>query len=254
LHCLINCAASIGQPGISTDGFEKTWQVNYIGPFLLTHLLLPRLKASRPSRIVNVVCNDFKPVLDLGNIDKASTGVRDTAWFYRVSKLAVLLWTKKLAAELEGQGVTVTAVNPGYSATNLTRFLPTIVKWAASKMMWSPEESSHWPLRLALANEVTDQSGVYYDQGVETPIHVDLAQAVGLDGLWQQSLKWTGLQAGEQHKHKEPDSRKGLVSKEQDSSKELASKEQDSSKELVSKEQDNSKEQDKEKDQEKELE
>ena len=113
LDVLINNAGiwSRNPPGrvVSTDGHELRFQVNYLSGFLLTRMLLPRLVASAPSRIVNVASRaqgaiDFDDVM----LEHGYDGTRA----YRQSKLAQVMFTFNLARELQGKGVTVSALHP----------------------------------------------------------------------------------------------------------------------------------------------
>src|SRR3989449_3956938 len=103
---------------ITPDGLERQFEVNYLSGFLLTHLLLDRLKQSAPSRIVNVPSSAHGPSAihfdDLQG-ERRYSGYRA----YGQSKLAQILFTRVLARHLEGTGVTVNACHPGVIRTNL---------------------------------------------------------------------------------------------------------------------------------------
>jgi len=118
LHLLVNNAGVYLTRRIKTvDGLESTFAINHLGPFLLTSLLLDLLKASAPSRIVNVSSDahngakvDFE---DLQGEKKFS------GWHaYSQSKLAMILFTHELAKKLDGTGVTVNSAHPGVVRTN----------------------------------------------------------------------------------------------------------------------------------------
>src|SRR5262245_29911569 len=100
----------------SFDGFELTFAVNHLAPFLLTNLLLDRLKASAPARIVNVASEAHR-----GHRPNFSDLARPQAWgtlrAYGRSKLCNILFTRELAARLDGSGVIATCLHPGVVAT-----------------------------------------------------------------------------------------------------------------------------------------
>lgn len=112
LDVLINNAGIGTAPDVrdvTADGYESRFQVNYLSGFLLTRILLPRLVASAPSRIVNVSSLSAAPIdFDDVMIERDFTGRRA----YGQSKLAQIMFTIDLAAELDGKGVTVNALHP----------------------------------------------------------------------------------------------------------------------------------------------
>ena len=100
------------------DGFEATFAVNHLGPFVLTELLLERIKHSAPSRIVNVASTAHKGArkgLDFDDLQ--STRKYSGMQVYSKSKLANIYFTTELARRLEGTGVTVNCPHPGTVAT-----------------------------------------------------------------------------------------------------------------------------------------
>jgi NAD(P)-dependent dehydrogenase (short-subunit alcohol dehydrogenase family) len=104
------------------DGFETTFGVNHLGPFLLTELLLERIKQSAPSRIVNVASTAHKGArkgLDFDDLQ--STGAYGGMQVYSKSKLANIYFTTELARRLQGTGVTVNCLHPGTVATGYGR-------------------------------------------------------------------------------------------------------------------------------------
>jgi NAD(P)-dependent dehydrogenase (short-subunit alcohol dehydrogenase family) len=119
LDVLINNAGAVFYKRQTTvDGLESTFEVDYLGPFLLTHELLPLLKSSAPSRIVNLssgLHKSGKLNLDELQSEKSYGGMR----VYANAKLMILMFTYALARRLEDSGVTVNAVLPGFVATNL---------------------------------------------------------------------------------------------------------------------------------------
>ncbi len=119
LHVLINNAGLFNQRRhVTMDGYEDTFATNYLAPFLLTNLQLDLLKASAPSRIINVSSvghyNGHINFDDL-NLEKEYGGWKA----YGQSKLALVLFTHELAKKLQGTSVTVNAVHPGTVATNI---------------------------------------------------------------------------------------------------------------------------------------
>ena len=123
IDVLVNNAGLILSERTETkDGFEATFGINHLGPFLLTTLLLDRIIASAPARIVNVSSTAHRSArrgLDFDDLQstKRYTGMQA----YGRSKLANILFTTELARRLEGTGVTANAVHPGTVATGFAR-------------------------------------------------------------------------------------------------------------------------------------
>lgn len=117
LDVLVNNAGGMRlQRELTADGLEMTFAVNHLAYFLLTHLLLDMLKASAPARVVNVSSEAHRrATLDLDNLqgERGYAGWRQ----YCRSKLLNLLFTYELARQVEGSGVTVNALHPGWVAT-----------------------------------------------------------------------------------------------------------------------------------------
>lgn len=119
LHVLINNAGLFNaRQHLTADGYEMTFAINYLAPFLLTNLLLAQLRANAPSRIVNVSSvahyNGTINFEDL-NMEKGYGGWKA----YQQSKLALVLFTRELARRLQGTGVTANSLHPGTVATNI---------------------------------------------------------------------------------------------------------------------------------------
>jgi NAD(P)-dependent dehydrogenase (short-subunit alcohol dehydrogenase family) len=123
-----NAGVNLARRVISPDGFEMTFAVNHLGPFLLTNLLRPLLRAGAPSRVVNVT-SWFERFgrIDFDDIRGTHRRYRPLRAYYQ-SKLANVLFTYELAERLAGTGVTVNCVDPGLAATDLLR----------DRLWWSP--------------------------------------------------------------------------------------------------------------------
>ena len=170
----------------SADGHELRFAVNYLSGFLLAHLLLPLLKASAPSRIVNVASLgqhpiDFEDVM----ITKGYTGARA----YAQSKLAQIMFTIDLAGELKGSGVTVNSLHPA------TYMNTTMVREGGITPISTVEQGGEAILHLAAGDDVAGKTGLFFNgmnQAQANPQAYDAAARKRLRAL---SLELTGLSA-----------------------------------------------------------
>jgi retinol dehydrogenase-12 len=197
IHGLINNAGLAGSRGMTKDGFELTWGVNHLGPYLFTRLLLDRIKQAGNARIVNVASASH---YNAKNIDwdamkqptQSATGMRE----YAVSKLSNVLFAKELARRLEGTGVTTYSLHPGVVATDVWRRVPAPLRWLIKRFMITPEQGAEASLRCATDPELAGQTGRYYDTGGKEREPNRLANDVELaKTLWTKSAEWTGLPA-----------------------------------------------------------
>jgi NAD(P)-dependent dehydrogenase (short-subunit alcohol dehydrogenase family) len=149
---------------LTVDGYETTFAVNHLGYFLLTELLLDELKASAPSRIVNVASDAARS--GHINFDDLQGERRYSAWrAYSQSKLANILFTFELARRLQGTGVTVNAVHPGSVATNFGRSggrLFSLGVRLVGPFMRTPQKGAETVIYLASSPAVEGVTGKYF--------------------------------------------------------------------------------------------
>ena len=150
---------------VTADGIEMTWAVNHLAPFLLTNLLLDRLRASTPARVITTSSGAHAGAripFDLleGQPSRGGGGGR-----YGQSKLANILFTTELARRLEGSGVTANCFHPGIVATGfgqnngaLVRFGMTLVRPFAR----TPQQGAATLVWLADSPEASGETGGYY--------------------------------------------------------------------------------------------
>jgi NAD(P)-dependent dehydrogenase (short-subunit alcohol dehydrogenase family) len=152
----------------TVDGLEATFAINHLGPFLLTNLLLDRLRASSPARIVNVASTAHRtarkgiPFDDLQS-ERRYAGMR----VYGQSKLANMLFTVELARRLRGDGVTANSLHPGtvrtgYGADGDARGLLAFGIRISAPFFLSPAKGARTSVYLASSPEVAEVSGEYF--------------------------------------------------------------------------------------------
>jgi NAD(P)-dependent dehydrogenase (short-subunit alcohol dehydrogenase family) len=189
LDLLIN-NAGIGTTGsapgrlVSADGHELRFAVNYLAGFLLTYLLLPLLKASAPARIVNVSSAgqqaiDFSDVM----LTKSYSGVSA----YCQSKLAQIMFTIDLAAELKGTGVIANALHPS------TYMNTTMVRQSGVTPMNKVETGAEAILQLAVSPKLEGRSGLYFNVMNEARANPQAYDANARAKLRTLSLRLAGL-------------------------------------------------------------
>jgi NAD(P)-dependent dehydrogenase (short-subunit alcohol dehydrogenase family) len=171
----------------SADGHELRFAVNYLSGFLLAHLLLPLLKASAPSRIVNVASLGQHP-LDFDDVmlTKGYNGNRA----YAQSKLAQIMCTIDLAQELEGSGVTVNALHPA------TYMNTTMVREGGITPISTVEQGGEAILHLAAGDDMAGKSGLFFNGMQQAQANPQAYDAGARKRLRALSLELTGLSAG----------------------------------------------------------
>jgi NAD(P)-dependent dehydrogenase (short-subunit alcohol dehydrogenase family) len=183
LDLLVNNAGIAGpeERRLSADGYELTFAVNYLAHFLLTLELLPLLRKSAPSRIVNVASIGQSPIdFDDVMLERDYDGFRA----YRQSKLAQIMFTFELAARLEADGETGVTVNALHPATLMDTKM---VRQSLGRASTTVDEGAEATMRLIAAPELEDVTGCYFD-GVEEATANDQAyDAQARRRLWELS-------------------------------------------------------------------
>jgi NAD(P)-dependent dehydrogenase (short-subunit alcohol dehydrogenase family) len=149
---------------VTADGFETMFATNVLGPFLLTSLLLDRLRAAGSARVL-VLSAPSTVRLDFDDL-QAERRFRSLTAF-GATKAADLLFTFELARRLEGTGVTANAVHPGLVRTNLMRQASAPLRWATRLVSASPERAAAAITPLALAPGYASQTGRFFRSGRE---------------------------------------------------------------------------------------
>jgi NAD(P)-dependent dehydrogenase (short-subunit alcohol dehydrogenase family) len=192
LDILVNNAGvgsqSAGVTGreLSRDGHELRFAVNYLAPFLLTHLLLPTIRRSAPARIVNVA-SAGQEALDFDDV--MLTRGYDGTRAYRQSKLAQILFTIDLAERLAGTGVTVTCLHPA------TYMNTTMVRVAGHTPISKVEDGADAVLNLALSPELERATGLYFNRRQQARADPQAYDEAARAELWRRSLELCGLPA-----------------------------------------------------------
>ncbi|XP_078671605.1 retinol dehydrogenase 13-like isoform X1 [Branchiostoma floridae x Branchiostoma belcheri] len=212
LDVLINNAGVMGCPRWETeDGFEMQLGVNHLGHFLLTNLLLDKLKQSAPSRVVTVssLAHAFTNGMDFDDINYQKDYNPEES--YRRSKLANVLFSRELARRLEGTGVTSNSLHPGVIYTELVRHREGRIRGAvgeqlskvASKIMSgfvgvfgkTLEEGAQTTICCAVAEEWENTTGLYFSDCVPKETSAAGKDDEAAARLWDVSERMVGLKS-----------------------------------------------------------
>jgi NAD(P)-dependent dehydrogenase (short-subunit alcohol dehydrogenase family) len=199
LNVLINNAGVMCVGGGETeDGFNRVMATNYLGPFLLTNLLLPLLKQTKEARIINV-----SSITHLwGRIDLNDINFKRKYRFggpYASSKLALIFFTQELSEQLQQTDITANALHPGIVATNIYRIGPEGSWYQAgfrrmlSLVMISPQDGAQTSIYLASSDDVRGVTGKYFYKLNPSFVSPKCRNIQLQKGLWQLSEKLTGL-------------------------------------------------------------
>jgi retinol dehydrogenase 14 len=184
---------------VTADGLEHTFALNHLAPFLLTNLLLERLVASAPARIVTV----SSAAHSMGKLDfddlmaeRNYSGQRA----YNQSKLGNVMFTYELARRLAGTGVTATALHPGVTSTGFgaedaVRVMAPLVA-LLRPFMKSPERGADTAVYLASAAGADGVTGLYFADSKARKSHESTYDASAAARLWQVSADLVGLEVG----------------------------------------------------------
>ncbi len=182
----------------TADGLEHTFALNHLAPFLLTSLLLDRLKASAPARVVTVA----SAAQGMGSIDFDDLmGDRKYSGqsAYNQSKLANVMFTSELAKRLEGSGVTATVMHPGMTNTSFSSEDPSRVfaplVGLMRPFMRKPAKGADTAVYLASSAEVAGISGTYFADRVAKASNKASYDKATTGRLWDVSADLVGLDA-----------------------------------------------------------
>lgn len=194
-----NAAAVFAEREVTPNGLEKTFAVNHLAPFALTHLLLDLLRAAPAGRILTASSELHSGELDFSNLQ----GQRQYNWLgaYRRSKLCNILFTYELSRRLAGSTITANCFSPGPTLTRLgdnLRGLPAAVPWLLKRipsLLAFPEGAARTPVYVASSPDLDGVSGRFFRQSRETrtkQITYDNSVAVR---LWNMSQALYGSRA-----------------------------------------------------------
>jgi len=199
VHVLINNAGvNSAHRARSADGYELTFAVNHLAPFLLTALLLPTLRLTRGSRSRVINLTSVFAHMGRVEIDDLMFERRryNATTAYTQSKLANIMFTLELAERLEGSGITVNCVSPALVATDLMRehwwFASSWLHPVWKKLLPTPEDAAERIVRVATADALAGVTGQCFGRSLR-PIAVPrrAQDAETRAALWDMSVELT---------------------------------------------------------------
>jgi NAD(P)-dependent dehydrogenase (short-subunit alcohol dehydrogenase family) len=196
LDVLINNAGAVfTNRSLTEEGFERTLAVDYLGPALLTHELLPKLKLGAPSRIVNLSSGLHRSA-EVHLDDIQSEGKYNGMKVYSNNKLILILFTYELSRRLEGTGITANVALPGFVATNLGNNSESLASNIMFKMVRpmqsNAEKGASTSILLASSESLNGVTGKCYEKGKEAkPSPVTYDQNLQ-SRLWETTNKLLG--------------------------------------------------------------
>jgi NAD(P)-dependent dehydrogenase (short-subunit alcohol dehydrogenase family) len=191
-----NAGAMFWKRSESTDGIEKTFALNHLSYFALTNLLLPLLRNSAPTRIVNVASDAHKG--GVINFDDIQFKQKYSGWkAYQQSKLANIMFTYELARRIQGSGVTANALHPGFVRTNFLQVFNDapagwLIKSIANVIALSPEKGARTSIYLASSPDVEGVSGRYFVKEKPVESSPQSRDQAAWERLWRLSVEMTG--------------------------------------------------------------
>lgn len=200
LHGLLhNAGALFSTYAPTVDGVERQLAVNHLAPFLLTHLLWPRLRATGPGRVVVVSSMaHYKGQIDWSDLNHSQR--YDAQKVYRFTKLANVLFTRQLAQKGRADGITVNCLHPGVVAT---RIADKMAWWAG--LAWlairpfqiSAEAGAKTSLYCAASPDLAGITGCYFDKCKQKEPSTLAQDPAAAQRLWEESERLVKLQADE---------------------------------------------------------
>jgi NAD(P)-dependent dehydrogenase (short-subunit alcohol dehydrogenase family) len=201
LDVLINNAGAVfSNRQESVDGYEVTFALNHLSYFLLTNLLLETLKASAPSRIINVSSDAHRGAsLDFDDLQTIKSYGMGGFGAYSRSKLANVLFTYELAQRLAGTGVTANVLHPGLVATGFGHNNNVLMGLAMSVIQrlfaLTPEQGAETTVYLASSPEVEGVTGKYFDKSKAVQSSSQSYDKDSARRLWEVSESMVGLKS-----------------------------------------------------------
>jgi retinol dehydrogenase-14 len=196
LHVLVNNVGGFwAHRHVTADGLERTFAVNHLAPFLLTDLLLARLEASSPARIVTVSSNAQargRIAFDDLQGERDYSGSRA----YDQSKLANVMFTYELSRRLHGTGVTANALHPGVAHTSFSSEDPSAMARLAMplmRFMKTPAQGAVTSIHLASSPDVGAVTGRYFANSKPKTSNKFSYDTHAAHRLWQLSADLVGL-------------------------------------------------------------
>ncbi|CAG5132297.1 unnamed protein product [Candidula unifasciata] len=198
LHVLINNAGYLGPKSATDDGLERTFAVNYLGHFYLTHLLTEKMIKNAPARIINVVSDAYaKGSIDFD--DLALNKGYDISKAYARSKFAQVVFNLECHRRLFGACVWSFAVNPGACNTDLLRYYPGLtgnILRVISRIMYKPpEDGAETIVYCAVADGLREHSGKLFANCKVVKINEKVKDKTVARKLWCVSAQLCGFES-----------------------------------------------------------
>ena len=198
LHILLNNAGIMNTSRRETvDGLEEVFSVNHLAYYTLTLLLMDKLIASGPGRIVNVASGAHMFIKEINFEDLQSEKEYKTMHVYGQSKLANILFTRELSNKVQGKGITVNCLHPGFVNTgigsNNSPILGRILMALARPFSRKTDKGAETSIFLCTSPEVEGLSGEYYVDCEVSKISGPAKSKDNAEKLWNISSKLTGI-------------------------------------------------------------